>query len=228
MIDRRAGTVLLPAMQTDEPVNEPEETAADLPPVEEAGAASTEDAIEKTTPEEALEVLEEEMEEKDPVMLLEDEVLKWKDTAARTAAELDNYRKRMARERKDDLRYARSGLLEELLPVFDNFAMGLQMAESEQDSMIYKGMAMVKGQLDDFLAAQGVKELKTEGVFDPKLHDAIAEEVSTEVEPGMILRVQRKGYELNERLLRPASVVVAKAPEAETEAEDEESQSEQS
>ena len=178
------------------------------------GQKLTED--DKTTPEEALEVLEEEVAEaKDPVMLLEDEVAKWKDAAARAAAELENYRKRMARERTDSLRYARAGLLEDLLPVFDNFSMGLQMAESEEESMIYKGMAMVKGQLDDFLSNQGVKEVPAEGTFDPKVHDALSEEESTEVEPGTILRVQRKGYQLDERLLRPASVVVSKAPASE-------------
>jgi molecular chaperone GrpE len=69
----------------------------------------------------------------------EAEAMKWKEAAIRSAADLDNYRKRMARERSEDLRFARSGLIEELLPIFDNFSMGLQMAEQEQDSMIYKG-----------------------------------------------------------------------------------------
>ncbi|YCM44137.1 nucleotide exchange factor GrpE [Verrucomicrobiaceae bacterium 227] len=147
----------------------------------------------------------------------EAEALKWKEAAIRTAADLDNYRKRMARERADDLRFARAGLIEELLPVFDNFSMGLQMAEQEQDSMIFKGMAMVKGQLDDFLAAQGLKEVATEGVFDPNFHEAVAEEVKEGAEPGEILFVKRKGYTLHDRLLRAAAVIVAKAPESESE-----------
>lgn len=146
----------------------------------------------------------------------EAEALKWKEAALRTAADLDNYRKRMARERADDLRFARAGLVEELLPVFDNFSMGLQMAEQEQDSMIYKGMAMVKGQLEDFLAAQGLKEVTTEGVFDPNFHEAVAEEVREGAEPGEILFVKRKGYTLHDRLLRAAAVIVAKVPESES------------
>ncbi|MDG1670766.1 MAG: nucleotide exchange factor GrpE, partial [Akkermansiaceae bacterium] len=140
-----------------------------------------------------------------------------KEAAIRTAADLDNYRKRMARERSEDLRFARAGLIEELLPVFDNFSMGLQMAEQEQDSMIYKGMEMVKGQLDDFLAAQGLVEVPAEGVFDPNLHEAVAEEEKDGAEPGEILFVKRKGYRIHDRLLRAAVVVVAKASETPTE-----------
>ena len=143
----------------------------------------------------------------------EAEAMKWKEAAIRTAADLDNYRKRMARERAEDLRFARAGLIEELLPVFDNFAMGLQMAEQEQDSMIYKGMAMVKGQLDDFLAAQGLKEVATEGIFDPNYHEAVAEEEKEGAEAGEILFVKRKGYVLHDRLLRAAAVIVAKGPD---------------
>lgn len=140
----------------------------------------------------------------------EAEAMKWKEAAIRSAADLDNYRKRMARERSEDLRFARSGLIEELLPMFDNFSMGLQMAEQEKDSMIFKGMAMVKGQMDDFLSAQGVKEVAAEGVFDPNYHEAVAEEEKEGAEAGEILFVKRKGYLLHDRLLRAAAVIVAK------------------
>ncbi|MFT6497967.1 MAG: molecular chaperone GrpE [Akkermansiaceae bacterium] len=151
----------------------------------------------------------------------EAEALKWKETAIRTAADLDNYRKRMARERAEDLRFARAGLIEELLPVFDNFSMGLQMAEQEQDSMIFKGMVMVKGQLDDFLSAQGLKEVAAEGVFDPNFHEAVAEEEKEGAEAGEILFVKRKGYMLHGRLLRAAAVIVAKdAEEVQTNTEE--------
>ena len=143
----------------------------------------------------------------------EAEAMKWKEAAIRAAADLDNYRKRMARERSEDLRFARSGLIEELLPVFDNFSMGLQMAEQEQDSMIYKGMAMVQGQLNDFLSVQGVKEVAAEGVFDPNYHEAVAEEEREGAVAGEILFVKRKGYMLHDRLLRAAAVIVAKGPD---------------
>lgn len=167
----------------------------------------------------AEEIPEEEAEVEEP-LTPEAEALKWKEVAIRTAADLDNYRKRMARERSEDLRFARSGLIEELLPVFDNFSMGLQMAEQDQDSMIYKGMAMVKGQMEDFLGSQGVKEVPAEGVFDPNFHEAVAEEEKEGAEPGEILFVKRKGYTLHDRLIRAAAVIVAKGPEAETQTEE--------
>ncbi len=146
---------------------------------------------------------------------MEDEVLKWKDMATRAAAELDNYRKRMAREKMDAIRYANQRLLEELLPVIDNFEMGMMAASQDQSSMIYQGMAMVQKQLGDFLSSQNVEEVQAEGqMFDPNLHDALSQQENAEVEEGTILQVMRKGYRLGDRLIRPANVIVAKAPEA--------------
>jgi len=145
---------------------------------------------------------------------LEEEVAQWRDTALRRQADLENFRKRVERERMETIRFANGSLLEELLPILDNFDMGLEAARSESsDSMIFKGMEMVNKQLGDFLEGRGVKVVDTEGqAFDPSLHDAVSQEETTEVPDGQILRVTRRGYELHDRLLRPASVVVAKAP----------------
>jgi len=147
----------------------------------------------------------------------EEQVLIWKETAMRTAAELENYRKRMAREKSDAIRYANSRLLEDLLPALDNFEMGMLAASKEEGSMIHLGMSMVQKQLNDFLENQGASIVKAEGVFDPTLHEAVSEEESADLEPGTIIRVMRRGFMLNDRLLRPATVVVAKAPEEKTE-----------
>ena len=135
-----------------------QDSAQETEPVEEEIPATEEVDVENKNESEEVESAEENAEEEVP-LTPEQEALKWKEAAIRTAADLDNYRKRMARERSEDLRYAKAGLIEELLPVFDNFSMGLQMAEQEQDSMIYKGMEMVKGQLDDFLESQGLVEV---------------------------------------------------------------------
>ena len=154
--------------------------------------------------------------ELDPWEQLEAEAAKWKDTSLRTAAEMDNLRKRTAREREEAIRYANQRLLEDLLPVIDNFEMGMQAAAQDTSSMIYIGMDMVRKQLNDFLSNQGVEEIPTKGQFDPNLHDAVSEEPSDEPE-GEIIRVTRRGFKIRERLLRPASVIVAakQAPEAE-------------
>lgn len=156
-------------------------------------------------------------EETDPWEALEQEAAKWKDQAVRTAAELDNYRKRMAREKLDAVRYGNQGLLEELLPVLDNFDMGMQAAAKEEGSMIFMGMDMVRKQLGEFLSSQNVEEIPAEpgGDFDPKLHDALSQEASEDVEAGKIMRIVRKGYRIGERLLRPANVVVAAIPDSE-------------
>ena len=148
----------------------------------------------------------------DPWEELEADVAKWKEISLRTAAEMDNLRKRTAREREDAIRYANQRLLEELLPVIDHFEMGMQAAAQDTASMIYIGMDMVRRQLNDFLASQGVVEIPCDGKFDPNLHDALAEEACAAGEEGRILRVTRCGYKLRDRLLRPAGVVVSKAP----------------
>jgi len=193
-----------------------QDSAQETEPVEEEVPSADEVVEELELEEEEAESTKETPEEEVP-LTPEAEALKWKEAAIRTAADLDNYRKRMARERSEDLRFARAGLIEELLPVFDNFSMGLQMAEQEQDSMIYKGMEMVKGQLDDFLAAQGLVEVPAEGIFDPNVHEAVAEEEKDGAEPGEILFVKRKGYRIHDRLLRAAVVVVARAAGTPTE-----------
>lgn len=145
-----------------------------------------------------------------------DELTKWRDLALRTAAEYDNYRKRCVKDREDFTKYANRSLLEELLPVIDNFEMGMQMAGQDTSSMIYIGMSMVQKQLVDFLEGQGVEPIPTEvgQMFDHNIHEAIMSEPSEQPE-GTILRVLRKGYNLRGRLLRPANVVTAAAPETE-------------
>ncbi len=177
---------------------------------------------------EAPEIIEqlaaEDEEATDPVeeaLSTEDEINKWKEIAARSQADLDNYRKRMARDRMEAIQYGNGNLLSTLLPVIDNFEMGLQAAENEDpNSMIYQGMAMVKKQLDDFLDENHVETIEiTEGAdFDPNLHEAIKQEPSDTVEEGKIIYAMRRGYKLKDRLLRPANVVVSQgeaAPEEE-------------
>lgn len=159
-------------------------------------------------------------EEEDPMAALERDVLKYKELAMRTAADMENFRKRAARDREESVRYANQGLLEDLLPILDNFEMGMQAAGQEQGSMIYIGMDMVRKQLNDFLSNQGVEEIEAAGQeFDPNRHDAVAQEEGGE--EGRVLRVTRRGFMLRDRLLRPASVVVATGPATGEEAQSE-------
>ena len=150
----------------------------------------------------------------DPWDELEKEAAKWKEVSLRTAAEMDNLRKRTAREREEAVRFANQRLLEELLPVIDNFEMGMMAASQDQKSMIYIGMDMVRRQLNDFLSNLGVEEIPTNGAFDPNVHEAVSQEECAAGEEGRVLRVTRRGFKLRDRLLRPASVVVSKLPTA--------------
>ena len=192
------------SLRMQEPTQESEDPINEENPVEESS---------EQTPQELNEAAKKatEEEEVDPWQALELEAAKWKDQAIRTAAELDNFRKRMSREKLDAVRYGNQSLLEELLPVLDNFEMGMQAAAQEEGSMLFMGMQMIHKQLDEFLSSQNVEEIPTEvgGDFDPKVHEALGQEASDEIEEGKIIRVARKGYRIGERLLRPSNIIVA-------------------
>ena len=147
----------------------------------------------------------------DPIALLTAEVDKWKDLAYRSQAELDNFRKRSAREAQETRAYANADLLRGILPIMDNFEMGLEAARAESEkSMIFMGMSMVQRQIADFLRDMGVTEVEALGKpFDPNLHDAVSTEASADHAEGTVLRVTRRGFKLKDRLLRPTSVIVA-------------------
>ena len=166
----------------------------------------------------------EEEENKEPS--LEEQVAEWRERAIRSAADLENFRKRMEREKGEARRYANQSLLEELLPVLDNFHMGLDAASADAESMIFRGMEMVKKQLDDFLSGQGVEEVSAEGeMFDPAVHEAVSQEDCEASPEGSVLRVVRRGFKMGERLLRPANVVVSRTPQSEEPSEEMEEES---
>lgn len=143
------------------------------------------------------------------------EAEKLKDLALRARADLDNFRKRALREKEEAIRYANNGLLERLLPVIDNFELGIDAAKSAADTAsILQGMSMVHKQLQDFLKNNGLEEVQAEGeAFDPNKHDAVAQEFSGDVPEGHVIRQVRKGYKIKDRLIRASSVVVSKGPQ---------------
>jgi len=140
------------------------------------------------------------------------EVEKYRDAALRAAADLENFRKRMIREKEEAIRFANAGLLERLLPILDNFQLGLDAARNDAAAGgIVAGFAMVHRQLDDFLSASGLQPIDAEGQpFDPKLHDALGHESDPALADGVVIRQIRRGYRLADRLVRPSSVIVNK------------------
>ena len=162
------------------------------------------------TPDET--AMPEEMTEESLLAQMQSDMARFKDLALRTQADFENFRKRAAREKEDAAKYANASFLERLLPILDNFELGLNAARTEaKDSPIIAGMDMVSKQLADFLTGVGVETVKAEGEkFDPNLHEAVAQEASADVPEGVIVRQLRKGYRLRDRLLRPATVTVSK------------------
>jgi molecular chaperone GrpE len=143
---------------------------------------------------------------------LQAEVEKYRDQALRAAADLENYRKRMIREKEEAIRYANAGLIEKLLPILDNFELGLDAARGDASAKgIVDGFSMVHRQLGDFLVSSGLQPIDAVGhPFDPKLHEALGHEADPSQDEGIVLKQLRRGYRLADRLIRPSSVIVNK------------------
>ena len=139
-----------------------------------------------------------------------------KDNWIRTAADLENFKKRAARERIEAAQFANAALLQKLIPILDNFEMAqaaAQNAEGDKLASLQSGIAMIQQQLKSALLETGLEEIDAAGkLFDPAMHEAVSQQESSDVPEGHVAQQIRKGYKLRERLLRPAAVIVAKSP----------------
>ena len=130
----------------------------------------------------------------------------------RLTADYDNYRKRAQRDKEDVRQFANQGLLEKLLPVLDNFEMAIT-AVKEADPSIKDGVQMIYDQLFSVLKDSGMEPIDAMGeAFDPNFHEALSQEETADANEGTVVQQVQRGYKLNDRLVRPARVVVAKAP----------------
>lgn len=147
---------------------------------------------------------------------LQSDLDRFRDLAMRSQADFDNFRKRAAREKEDAIKYANASFLERLIPILDNFELGLGAAKKDaKDSPILMGLEMVGKQLGDFLIESGATPIDATGQkFDPNLHEALSQEESAEIPEGNVVRQLRRGFKLKERLLRPANVIVSKGKPA--------------
>lgn len=140
------------------------------------------------------------------------------DRLLRQAADFENFKKRAARDRQDAIRYANEGLLSKLIPILDNFEMAMTAANTSQAASadaLKTGVTMIHGQFKAALAESGLEELDAAGKpFDPNWQEAVSHQESTTVPDGQVLQQLRKGYKFRERLVRPATVIVAKQPTA--------------
>ena len=134
------------------------------------------------------------------------------DRLLRTAAEFDNYRKRVERERKDLSEFVAADVLTEVLPILDNFERALQAPAPPEADSFRKGIELIHKQMLEMLRKRGVKPIEALGTnFDPNFHQAVIHEASSNHREGEVMQELQRGYMLGERLLRPAMVKVAKS-----------------
>jgi molecular chaperone GrpE len=127
----------------------------------------------------------------------------------RTAAEFDNYRKRVQRDQDSLVARAGERVVRELLPVLDDLERALQAAEEHEEAKLEDGVRLVHRSLADVLRREGLEEIETEGRFDPHVHEAMLAQPVEGAESGAVVEVLQKGYRLGDRVLRPARVIVA-------------------
>lgn len=213
--------------------NTTKDGAAEVEISEEAKAAAQEASSEEAASEETL---ADGSGEEGEDLSLEAQLLDYKEQVAqkqdmymRAVAEMENYRKRAARERQDLLKFGNENLLRDILPVIDNLERAVEHAKNEEkdNEGLLEGVEMTLVQFQQTLNKFGVTPIAAEGqTFDPACHEAMGQMVDGSVPVNTVVQVMQTGYHLNERLLRPAMVMIAKAPEApaaEKPAEDNES-----
>ncbi len=153
--------------------------------------------------------------ELDRIAELELERDSYLDHLRRLAADFDNYKKRQARLAEQQTAQAGARILRALLPVLDDLERSLdELAKAGVDESLRRGVALTASALRDVLAREGLAEIAPEGgTFDPREHEALVAQPSTEVAEGTVLAVVQAGWRLGEHVLRPARVVVATAVE---------------
>jgi molecular chaperone GrpE len=147
------------------------------------------------------EPVEQQQQEEQPEQEVDDRLL-------RLAADFENYKKRAARERLEYLALANERLVKDLLPILDDLERALEAAAEHEEAKLEEGVRLVHRSLAHLLEREGLKQIDTEGAFDPHVHEALLSQPSEEHASGDVLDVIQKGYKLGERVIRPARVIV--------------------
>lgn len=133
------------------------------------------------------------------------------DRLLRLQAEYDNFKRRTQKEKEAERKYKAQDIVNDLLPVLDNFERALQVEQTEATSNLIEGISMVYRQLQDVLTNNGVEVIETEGKeFDPNLHHAVMQVEDEAHESNHIVEELQKGYMLKDRVIRPSMVKVNK------------------
>jgi len=133
------------------------------------------------------------------------------DRLLRTAAEFENYKKRVGKEKDDARKFGTESLLKDFLPVADNLDRAMEAASTTDPKQILEGVRLVQKLIESTLARHGVVGFSALGLpFDPAVHEALMQ-LESDKPPGTVVQEMAKGYKLHDRLVRPAAVVVAKS-----------------
>lgn len=184
-----------------------------------APSTETAEQTQSKSPEVELETATEQAPERDLQAELEQaeaKVSEYWEMILRNKADSENQQKRAARDLENAHKYALSNFAEALLPVCDSLELGLQAAEADNADVgaIQEGMRMTWDMLLKVMNKHGVERIDPVGQpFNPDQHQAMSMRADAEAEPNTVLAVMQKGYSLNERLVRPAMVVVSKKPD---------------
>jgi molecular chaperone GrpE len=196
-------------VDTGKPQQQPKPAAAETP----EGAPVEEQPIN-------IEVLQQEIEKQKEVA--KRHLNQWK----RTAADLENYRKRVEREQGELVKFGHATLITRLLPILDDLERAFQTLPDGLGSLTWvEGLVLIDRKLRLVLESQGLKEIEAAGKpFDPAVHEAVLEEAGNAYSDGQVIMALQKGYRLHDRVLRPAMVKVARNPQSSGAAAEETSQ----
>ena len=170
----------------------------------------------KEQEEEKDEKLEEVLRLREQLEAAEQECRSSQDNCLRAYAELENYKKRVAKDQGDLIKYANERLLKEILPVVDNLERAIfHTKDTKEPEKILEGLELILKQSQEVLAKSEVTAFDSRLMpFDPSLHQAMGQVESDEHEEGTVIEEIQKGYRLNDRVLRPAMVMISKKPAA--------------
>jgi molecular chaperone GrpE len=129
--------------------------------------------------------------------------------AQRVQADFENFRKRAAREQERLVGHAHERLVKELLPVLDDLERALEAAERHEDAQLVEGVRLVERSLRAALEKEGLREIETDGPFDPHVHEALLSQAREGAQSGSVVEVVQRGYRMGDKVVRPARVIVA-------------------
>lgn len=199
-----SGGTLGPSPELEEALREAAAAVPDPAPAREPGELMLEQPVEGASAEE--------------FGRLREELAAGHDRLLRMQADFENFRKRAQRDREEALQFGAQILVKDLLSVVDNLARAIEHARKSEGGDLeglLQGVELVRRELDAVLAKHHVQEVEALGqTFNPALHEAMAQLPNASVAPDTIVEVLQKGYQLRERLIRPARVIVAREPDA--------------